>query len=559
MIPEGTAAAAAQHRARRRRPAVGRPRRRRAARCSPGTWRCTRPWSTTSTRTSGGSSPRSRSWASSTTRSSSSCPTTARRARARQPARPRTTCTCCRATTSRPTSPASTSIGGPHDDAALPAGLGDGSATRRSGSTRSTPTPAATRCRSSSPGRRGVDDAGGELRRQYLHVTDVLPTLLELLRHRAMPTERHGRALSRSAGSELRRDAARRRRSPSTHREQYYEMNGHRGFYRDGWEVVTLHQPLTPFDDDEWELYDLRDDPTELHDLAAEHPERLAELADAWEEAAWANQVYPLDEGSGIKYLIRPPRSRGVRRAGHDRARHADARALALARSCIWFRGCRITRRARLARRRRGLSRRPRRPGRGLRAVRARRRAASSCTTTAAARCASCSGGAAPDGAPRDRRSTSRHRRARVWTVTAVRRRRRARGRSTGVPMLFGMAPFEGIDVGIDRRSPVVVGDLRALRAVPVHRRAALGALRARRARARRAGAACSTCSARWAPSSSSEDRVAHERDVKVMGSDSMPRTNAFGVRRAPRSSAHAQSSRRVDELLEHDPELESG
>ena len=49
-------------------------------------------------------------------------------------------------------------------------------------------------------------------------------------------------------------------------------------------------------------------------------------------------------------------------------------------------------------------------------------------------------------------------------------------GALAGVPMLFGMAPFEGIDVG--HRPPLagVVGDLRALRPVPVHRRAALGA-----------------------------------------------------------------------------------
>ena len=60
------------------------------------------------------------------------------------------------------------------------------------------------------------------------------------------------------------------------------------------------------FDDDEWELYHLDVDPTELHDLASEHPEKLRELAAAWEAAARFNDVYPLDEGSSIKYLIRP-------------------------------------------------------------------------------------------------------------------------------------------------------------------------------------------------------------------------------------------------------------
>ncbi len=147
----------------------------------------------------------------------------------------------------------------------------------------------------------------GELRRQFAHVTDVLPTLLDLL-DLSRPTERHGVPLQPVAGASFRStiddpDAA------STHPEQHYEMVGNRGFYRDGWEVVTDHRPLTPITDAEWELYDLRADPTELRDLAAEHPEKVRELADAWEAAARANQVYPLDEGSGVKFLQRPERS----------------------------------------------------------------------------------------------------------------------------------------------------------------------------------------------------------------------------------------------------------
>ena len=50
-------------------------------------------------------------------------------------------------------------------------------------------------------------------------------------------------------------------------------------------------------------------DPTELRNLAAEEPERVKEMAAAWEELAWAHYVYPLDEGSSIKYLQRPGRS----------------------------------------------------------------------------------------------------------------------------------------------------------------------------------------------------------------------------------------------------------
>jgi arylsulfatase A-like enzyme len=145
---------------------------------------------------------------------------------------------------------------------------------------------------------------GGQLRRQYQHVTDLMPTLLEWTGV-TRPDTRHGLPVHPLAGASMTptlEDAA----APSTHREQYYEMVGHRGFYRDGWEIVTLHLPQTPFGDHEWELYDLTADPTELRDLAAEHPERVAELASAWETAAWANQVYPLDEGTALKFVQRP-------------------------------------------------------------------------------------------------------------------------------------------------------------------------------------------------------------------------------------------------------------
>jgi arylsulfatase len=91
------------------------------------------------------------------------------------------------------------------------------------------------------------------------------------------------------------------------HGSQYTEMAGHRGFYDgEGWEIVTRHKELTPFGDEEWELYDLSTDRTELQDLAAENPEKVAALAEGWERAARENQVYPLDEGSRLRYVIRP-------------------------------------------------------------------------------------------------------------------------------------------------------------------------------------------------------------------------------------------------------------
>lgn len=145
----------------------------------------------------------------------------------------------------------------------------------------------------------------GELRNQYTYITDVLPTLLELTGIEP-PTARNGVTLKpmdgRSFAATIDDESV-----PSAHREQMVELGGNRAFYRDGWEAVTLHQPNTAFRDDRWELYDLARDPTQTDDRAERDPERLAELVAAWEEHAWANQVFPLDEGTALKFLLRPP------------------------------------------------------------------------------------------------------------------------------------------------------------------------------------------------------------------------------------------------------------
>lgn len=148
-------------------------------------------------------------------------------------------------------------------------------------------------------------DGGGEFRRQYQHVTDVLPTLIDLI-GLEQPAHHDGFALKPMAGSSFAATMDNPEQA-SAHREQYYELGGHRGMMIDGWQAVTLHHPMTPFGDHEWELYDLVADPTEANDLAAAMPEKVAELAAAWEQAAHRYQVYPLDEGSFWRWTVRSP------------------------------------------------------------------------------------------------------------------------------------------------------------------------------------------------------------------------------------------------------------
>jgi arylsulfatase len=86
-------------------------------------------------------------------------------------------------------------------------------------------------------------------------------------------------------------------------RTQYFEMFCNRGIYHEGWTAVTRHSTpwvvvpeLPALDADVWELYDTGTDWSQAHDLAAEMPEKLAELQQLWLEEAHRYNVLPLDD-----------------------------------------------------------------------------------------------------------------------------------------------------------------------------------------------------------------------------------------------------------------------
>ena len=143
------------------------------------------------------------------------------------------------------------------------------------------------------------------IRDQYANITDVLPTLADLL-GLEVPTQREGLEAEPLSGVSFAASLA-DPAAPSLRDEQYYECVGHRAFYRDGWAAVTFHRNRTPFSEDQWELFNLPTDLNELRDVATEYPEKLAEMLQGWEDAAWRNRVFPLDEGVGLKTAMRPP------------------------------------------------------------------------------------------------------------------------------------------------------------------------------------------------------------------------------------------------------------
>ena len=98
-------------------------------------------------------------------------------------------------------------------------------------------------------------------------------------------------------------------------------MLGTRAMWEDGWKAVALHAPLTGkghFDQDQWELYHVAEDPAESKDLARENPEKLQALIKDWFDEANKNFVFPLDDRTATEMLTierpseEPPRERYV-------------------------------------------------------------------------------------------------------------------------------------------------------------------------------------------------------------------------------------------------------
>ncbi len=138
--------------------------------------------------------------------------------------------------------------------------------------------------------------ARGDIRRQYVHAIDIAPTLLEAIGV-ALPDALGGvnqRPFEGVSFGETFGDAD----APDLHVSQHYEMFGCRAMYHDGMKAVTFHEIQSDepgLDVATWELYDLRADPSECHDLATERPEQLEEMVARWWEAAELYQVLPLD------------------------------------------------------------------------------------------------------------------------------------------------------------------------------------------------------------------------------------------------------------------------
>jgi arylsulfatase A-like enzyme len=152
-----------------------------------------------------------------------------------------------------------------------------------------------------------MSEGRGELRHQYHHAIDIVPTVLDVLGV-AEPQVINGHVQSRLDGVSMRysvTDAS----APSARKTQFYSMLGSRGIWHDGWKAITTHPTLSGwsnFNDDTWELYHTDTDRSELHDLAAEHPDKLRELVNRWFAEAGENGAFPLDDRSALEIIVTP-------------------------------------------------------------------------------------------------------------------------------------------------------------------------------------------------------------------------------------------------------------
>lgn len=149
-----------------------------------------------------------------------------------------------------------------------------------------------------------IDNRGG-IRQQYHHVTDIAPTILDVLGIKKPETikgiaqyDYHGISMKYTFSS---------KEEPTRKQIQYYEMIGNRGIWKDGWKLVCNHMYKNDYESDDWELYHTDEDYSEVENLIDVYPKKAEELLNWWYLEAGKYHVLPLGYGSflsGDKKII---------------------------------------------------------------------------------------------------------------------------------------------------------------------------------------------------------------------------------------------------------------
>jgi len=143
------------------------------------------------------------------------------------------------------------------------------------------------------------------IRRQYTHAVDIVPTLYESLEielpetlkgYTQFPLE--GISFATSFDDEA---------ADTGKTTQFYSMGGTAAIWHEGWKAASL-TPAAPdmwadYAGQTWELFDTTTDPTECHDLAEQHPDKLRELVNLWWVEAGKYNALPLENRGVVEIL----------------------------------------------------------------------------------------------------------------------------------------------------------------------------------------------------------------------------------------------------------------
>jgi arylsulfatase len=157
----------------------------------------------------------------------------------------------------------------------------------------------------------------GALREQFMHVIDVVPTILEAAGIRA-PEMVDGIKQAPIEGTSFAYTFdAQNAKAPSRHRTQYFEMMGQWALYHDGWLLSTkvnrapwqAFGPANPdpLNNQVFQLYDLSKDFSQADDIAAQYPKKVEEMRKMFVAEAKKYQVFPLDASVAARIVAPRP------------------------------------------------------------------------------------------------------------------------------------------------------------------------------------------------------------------------------------------------------------
>jgi arylsulfatase len=155
-----------------------------------------------------------------------------------------------------------------------------------------------------------IKDKGG-IRSQFLHVIDVMPTILEAT-GMEMPQYVDG-VEQKPLDGESFLSTFTNADAPEIRKTQYFEILSNRALYHEGWVAAHQHtlpwrQDIAPgYDNEVWELYNIEEDFSEAVNVADQYPEKLEELKALWEEEAQKYHVYPLDDRGAARLTVPKP------------------------------------------------------------------------------------------------------------------------------------------------------------------------------------------------------------------------------------------------------------